>query len=476
MQELSLSDLITPLRRNWLLIAIITFSVTLLAILHTYYFVPTIWMADTSIVFEERAGAGLGTLRQFGIADVLVRQGGHGEFMEFLVNSRSVRGGVVDSLDLVEQFGVTERIHAVNRLGGMTEVELPTPGVLVLRVKWPDEPRAVIDPQAQEPAEMAARIAQAMIASLEDEVSHNAYTEAARKLQMLEEQLDRAGRELQQAEDALIAYAVDQGMISPGDQSSAAVSELRSLQSREAELTIEMDELRSRERTAQQRLSNQDRMAISTLSESLDPSINALKRRVLELQQGIAEQREVWGKSEEHPDVASLRSELNTTEEQLAELLKSQMQVDRQTHSIDPSYSTLVDTLLSSSLRASGLQASMDAVRSLKASAIQEIDQLPEKTTQYARIQRQVEIKSQTVASLTESYEMARIAEATSTTSFSVVDEAVMPLRASGPSLRKPASMAFILSLFFSLILVYWLHGRREAARANDHEATAEEA
>ena len=460
MDELSLSDLIAPLRENLALIASITLVVTVAATAYTYFAVPTNWEADTSIIFEERRESGMAMLREFTFLDAAGRATGRGDLLEFLLESRSASERVVDRLDLMQELEVEHREAAAGLLRGACSVELPTFGVLRLRVRWPGAPRAALRGRTDSAAEMSARVAAEMIASLEEEVSHNAYTDAARKLAILDEQLHRANLELRQAEDSLVAYATDAGIISPADQSRGVSEELRALRSREGELQAELEAARSREREARQRLDEQDQMIVTSMTEGRDPAINALRQRALELQQRIATEKEIQGKSEEHPDVAAMLSELQSTEEQLAELFEAEMYVSGRTHTIDDSYQTLVSEVLGSNLRASGIQANLDTIRGLQRATIDEISEFPAQSARYERLKRQVDIKSRTVASLTESYEMARIAEATSTASFSVVDEAIAPRKPSAPSLRNTAMLAFVASLFLSMLVAYWWSGR----------------
>lgn len=473
MEEFSLADLFAPIRAHWLFITATAVIVAALVIAGTYYFVPTTWEAQTSIVFEDAGGRNLNMLRQMGLPGAVGGGSGRGEFLEVLLKSRSVRGRVVDEMDLVEYFDVSSQRAATGRLSETYEMQLPVSQVLVLRTMWEAPPRAQIDPETTDAPEMAAQLAEELILSLEQEVSRNDYTEAARRRALVEEQLQKATQELVEAENELVQYATSQGLVDLTGQTGAAVNQLERLRTREAELEAELDGALARETAARERLSTEERMAVSSLAESRDPAIDTLRQRILELQQQIAEQTEVQGKSDQHPDVASLQSELEAAEEQLAELAAAEMTVDRRSMAVNPSYSKLIDEALTNSQRVSEIRASIDAVREQKREALSLIEQLPARSTEYLRLQRQIEIKGEVVAELTDNYEMARLAEAGSTASFSVIDEPLPPNQPSGPSLKKAGALAFAAALFVAILIAFWRFGST-APRATVEEGPAD--
>lgn len=472
MEEFSLTDLTAPLKANLGLIAIITIVVTVLAVAYTYFMVPTSWKTETSIVFED-ASPGADLMSKYASLSGLAPSGGRGEFLQVLLNSRSVRGRVVDEMNLTEHFETESRNGAIGQLRETYSAELPVSKVLVLTVSWEGEPRATLTDEKPEAARMVAEVASHLIASLEKEISRNDYTEAVRRRKMLEEQLQRATKELTKAEDELVQFATTEGLVDVSDQGQAIVSQLEELQKREAELQANLEGAQAREAAANSQLSDQERMAVSNLTESRDPAIDKLRQRIIDLEQRITEQKEVQGKSEQHPDVASLISELESAQQQVGELVQSEMQLERRSMSVDPAYSELVSEALTNSQRAQEIEANIDGVRSRKREILSELEQFPAKSRSYERLRREVNMRSQAVVRLTESYDLARLAEESSTASFSVIDEPIVPAKPSEPSLRKNAALAFVVSFIFSVLLVYWLHGRRATAASEEKSEAA---
>ncbi len=472
MEDFSLAELIGAIRKYLVMIGVFAFAVTALACAYVYFYVPTIWEAQTSIVFEEVSSDPSGMLGRLSSLSALT-SGGRGEFCEVLLRSRAVRGRVVDDLGLVEALQAPSKQQAIETVGSLYDVNLPVSRVLILNTSWPGPPRFTTRNGPGDAPERAAALAEELITSLGLEVSKTDYTEAARKRRMLEDLLGTAIEELTKSENELVKYATSEYIVSPSSQASGAVGELRTLQEREAALRAELEGAQARQAAAQVRLSVQERMTVNALSEIRDPTIDRLRQTILDLDQQITEQMDVQGKSENHPDVASLMSARVSAQAQLEELLRSSMRVQEQNMSVDPSWSRLVEEALLNSQRVSEVQASLGVVRDEKSALLGEIQQLPAKSNTYMRLQREVDMRGEAVKRLSESYEIARLAEATAATTFSVIDHAVAPIKSSAPSLKKTAAIAMAVSFMFAVLIAFWRQGRANGA-AGGSAANAE--
>jgi uncharacterized protein involved in exopolysaccharide biosynthesis len=474
MEDFSLAELSDAVRKHLLLIAIFTLGITTLACVYVFFFVPTTWESQTSIVFEENGSDPLGMLGRLSSLAPMASSG-RGEFCEVLLRSRTVRRRVVDELDLVEALDVKNEQYAIETLGSLYSVNLPVSRVLELNTIWPGPTKASLRSDPGGAPEMAAALAQSLVDSLELELSETDYTQAAQQREMLEGLLDNAVTELTEAENELVKYATSEYMVNPSTQASGAVTELQTLQRREADLRAELEGAIAREATARGRLSAEERMTVNAMSEIRDPAIDKLRQTLLDLDQQITEQTEVQGKSESHPDVASLISERNSTQAQLQELLDESMRVQERNMTVNPVYSKLVEEALLNSQRVSEVQASLDVVRGERSVLLDEIQQLPAKSSTYLRLQREVDMRGEAVKRLSESYEFARLAEAGTTTNFSVMDPPVAPLRPTAPSLRKTAAVTMVASFVLAVLFAFWREGRanhrNRAAEASPADA-----
>ncbi len=468
MQEISVAELVATVRKQAGLIAGLSILAAVVVGAWGYATVPRKWVADSTIMFESSANlSGLNRfMTEFGLSAAPTSRGN----FETILRSRELRGRVVDQLGLEQELGAKSHLDAVRLLGEMTSIDQPAEGVIVVRATWTGEPR--LSGGGRDPAaEKAAQLCNEIVATLGEIVSELDFASASQQRKFLEEQLARTEEELLAAEDALVEYATAEGLISPSSQTSASLQAVSQLRQREIDLRVELQAARDREAEALRRLGSQERMVISQVSEQRDPQIDQLDQRVMELQRQIAEQMEIEGKSEQHPDVARLKVELERAQEQLAELLRHELQPRTQTMSVDPQYEDLVKEALDSRLSRTGLEAKLRIVSSERESAMSQLRELPAKTARYEELQREVTVKREALARLTQQYEGARVAEAGSVAQFNVLDEAVPPERPSGTSLRKSVLLTFFAALLVSTLLAFWRQGRTDARAAAESVA-----
>jgi len=454
------AELVATLKKQAWLIATVSILVALIVGVVGYAIVPRQWVADSTIMFESSASlSGLSRfMTEFGLSAAPTSRGN----FETILRSRELRGRVVDQLGLEQELGARGHLDAIRLLGEMTSISQPADGVIEVRATWKGESR--LGGRAGDPAaEQAARLCNEIVATLGEIVGELDFASASQQRKFVEEQLERTEGELLAAEDALVKYATAEGLISPSSQASASLQAVSDLRQREIDLRVELQAARDREAEALQRLGSQERMVISQVSEQRDPQIDQLDQRVMELQRQIAEQMEIEGKSERHPDVARLKVELEGAQEQLAELLRDELQPRAQTMSVDPHYQDLVREALDSRMSRTGLEAKLRIVSGERDSAMSHLRELPAKTARYEELQREVTVKRDALGRLTAQYEAARVAEAGSVAQFNVLDEAVPPDRPSGTSLRKTVMLAFFAALMVSTLLAFWRQGRMDA-------------
>jgi len=178
----------------------------------------------------------------------------------------------------------------------------------------------------------------------------------------------------------------------------------------------------------------------------------------------IAQQTEVEGKSQQHPDVQLLQTELEEAQAQLADELTKEMVTDSRQLSVDPSYRELVNTALLNSLQRSDLEAKLEVLRAEKERVLAELRAMPSLSAQYEQFQRQVRDKSEAYNRLSEQYETARVAEAASLDQFSVLDPAIPPRRPSAPSLIRSVFLAGFIGFVFATLCAFWRQGREDEA------------
>ncbi len=461
MEEFSFDDILRTLQMQWKLIGALTLVACLLAGGATYFLIPQKWTAHTSILLESSRPEIPSALAE--VQSLLGGAGGlvaHDHF-EMILRSRTIMKQVVEEFDLVELLEAESIWHAITGLRKRCRIDSDSPRCLVLAVTWAGPPRGrASEAEKTSAAKMAADLANSLISHLQTYLTEAEYTRASKHRKFLEGQLATAEQEERALEDALVEYATTHDIIQPSAQASAVIRQVEQLRTDEAKLLAQLSGARKSEREALERLDTQERMAVSSVSEERNPRVDDLHSQILTVQRQIAEQTEVEGKSSHHPDVQRLQTELDEAKAQLAEQLSQEMLTKRRDMSVDPCYTSLVTTALTKSLERADLEARLEVVRAEKDQVLAELSAFPSLSQQYERLARQLRLKAEAVARLTEQYEAARIAEAASLDYVSVLDEAVPPYKASAPSIRRNVAAVGAITLVLSTLLAFYRQGR----------------
>ncbi len=452
MEQLSFADLMNTIRKQWVLIAGITVLVMLLAGARVYFLIPQEWSAATTIIFERQDERSPSSLAELMYGGSMFRGQGISGTFKAVLRSRKIRERVAEKLDLPRVLGLKSIRAAAGRLAPLYEIEMTASGIMTIRTKWEGPPKGLSGgAEGDEAPKLAAELANTLVEALGEFLNEADYSRATRQRKFLEEQLAQIDGELLEAEDALVAYASEHRMVSPSTQSGAAFTAYNDLRQRESNLRVNLQGAQETEQEALAQLNARERMAISSVSETRNPRIDGLQKRILDLQRQIAQQTEVEGKSYEHPDVQRLQTELDEAKKQLADEVSKDMFTSARQLSIDPSYAKLVATALSKQLERSGLEAQLDAVRAEKERALAELGAMPSLSAQYDHLHSR----------LSEKYEAARLAEAASHDQFSVLDAAIEPHGPSGPSFIRSVLATGFVTFVLVTMLAFWREGRR---------------
>ncbi len=460
MEYISVNDIMATLRRRWFLIAIVALVGAVAAYIAVKTLMPTEWQTKTTLLLEPS-----GNTTSNPLLGLIPDLGGNesGTFVNIL-RSRTLRERVAVAADLANRFEVSNERAAGSLLATMYTVESRA-GILTVSVTMEGPPYMLLsEAEEKQLGQLVSDIANTMASELQIYLETTDFTRASVRRKFLEDQLTRTDRELLAAEDALVAYATAQGMVSPASQSGAAVENLKQLRARELDLNVTIQGARETLSVAMADLSSQERLWVSSISEKRNPSLDRLHARVLDVQRQIAEEMEIQGKSEQHPDVQALILELAEVQAQIAGEVETEMYAGSQQLTVDPQYASLMQTVLNKQLEVSGLEAKLATVRSARGEALAEIEAIPAASTRYNQLQREIKLKTEAYQRLAQQYEAARVSEAAAVPKFAVLDDARPKKHPSGPGAAKFCVVGALAAAFFGTLLAFWLDFRRERA------------
>lgn len=475
MDQLSFAEIMRVLRRQWRIIAAIVFVAGAAAVVHTWFFVPQLWSASCTILFEPQLTP---SALPAELAGLLPMTGGRSsDTYSAVLQSRSIRERVVERLNLVEEFNLQDYPeYAEEVLQGMYNVvtKRAVADVMIVNSYTSAPPRRrSTQAERDHAAQLAADIANALVEELRLFLESADYMRANQRTEFLAEQARQAEAAMLAAQDELVKYAVQHGLIAPDSQLGEAVRAASSLQSRVAELRMQVEGARKREQQALDQLNSQERLVVSAISEQRNPAIDEIQTRIRELQQQIAQMTEVEGKSERHPDVERARVTLEAARRQLQDALAEEMRVSREDLGPSAGYNTALSAALTTQLERSGLEAQLTSALAARQQAIGELQTLPSSAAQYTYLEGQLTLRTSIYEQIAKQYETSRVSAASAMPKFTVLDPAIPPRRPNGPSARQNAMLAVMAGLALGVIVAFWREGR-EARRRAQAEPTAE--
>jgi len=461
MNDYSFEDLARTVRRHWWIICLAALCAGVIGGARTHFLIPVEWSSNTTLLFERDPSGPLQAFTAL-IAGGNQQGGGVGATFYAILKSRRIQQAVAKRMNLPEVLELADVEAAGRYISSRYEVRGQASGMLIIAATWESPPSASGTPEeGREAARLAADLANNLAVELGEYLQEASYTRAGQEREFLARQLAQTEQELLAAEDALVAYATEHELINPTKQEGAMLERLADLRQREANATIDLQSAHKLEAEALARLDSQQYLALSSTAEQRSPQIEALQRRILELQRALAEQTEVEGKSAEHPDVRRLQTQIEEAQGQMTDELSRGMAVNSRQYSVDPNYRQLMDTALSKQLQRTELEARLSAIRAEKFMAVGDLATLPSMSMQYQHLTRQVGIKSDTYKMLSEKYEAARVAEAASLDHFTVLDIAVPARAPSSSPLKRNVMLPGAVGALLGLLAAFWLEGRR---------------
>lgn len=456
------------LRHQWRVIAAFVLVAGAVAVIYTWFFVPQIWSASATILFEPQLTT---SALPPELAGLLPMTGGRSsDTYSAVLQSRSIRERVVDRLNLVEEFGLQDHPeYAEEILQGMYNVvtKRAVADMMIVNSFAAAPPRRrSTQAERDHAAQLAADVANTLVEELRLFLESADYMRANQRTEFLEEQAKQAEAAMLAAQDELVKYAVQHGLIAPDSQVSEAVRAASTLQGRVTELRMQVEGAREREDEALAQLSSQERLVVSGISEQRNPAIDEIQTRLRDLQRQIAQMMEVEGKSERHPDVERARVELAAAREQLEDAMLDEMRVSREDLGPSPAYNAALTAALDAQLERATLEAQLASALGARQEAIGELQTLPSSAAQYTYLEGQLTLRTSIYEQIAKQYETSRVSAASAMPKFTVLDPAIPPRRPNGPSARQNAMLAVMAGLALGVIVAFWREGREARRRA----------
>jgi len=264
--------------------------------------------------------------------------------------------------------------------------------------------------------------------------------------EFLESQLDTVRQKLAESEEALRAYKETHKLVALDEETAKLVEQTTVFRAHLNEAEAELHE----NQQALQNLKNKLAEAKSTLVEDVSHISSPL---ILELQTRIAEKQALIANliAKASPGYETVIREVEREIEEAKKALIEEAHkiANSGISSIDPLKTSqdLFDQILRVDINIKSLTARADALQTVVQSYEQQLEAIPEKNLELARLMRDAELNEKIYLMRSEKYEESRIAEAGKTANVRIIDPAVPPPK----PIRPNRQLNVMLAIFFGL-------------------------
>lgn len=302
--------------------------------------------------------------------------------------------------------------------------------------------------------ERARMATEAVVQAYKEYSQERAQEQSRRLVDFLERQLERTEAELLTAEEAVMAYQREVGIISLDAEASKMNHQITELENRLVMSIIEMEEYRFNLETITQEISilRMDLPAWATvvterLVEELQTNLATLEAQRIDLLNR--------GLDKNSPEVSSLIRRIESLEESIREYSTKMVEEDMGSSSIIYQYQSLLADKAMLESQIVGLENRQEILRSKIADYEQDLWKLSDKNYEMALLKREVKITTDTYSLLSQELEKSRISLERDIGDVVLIRPAEAPSSPIQPRVTLNIAIATVLGLFAGVGIVF---------------------
>ena len=455
--QLSLTDYLRiAFRGRWIIIS--SFILVLIVTLVFTLTKPNVYEASTTVLIEST-----GTMeRQIFGADLMMGSGGSTLIpnqMEIL-KSRTLAERTIRQLDM------SDMRDSLSILKPDKEGNLPTMRGMTnwLQANMSLENRKDTDIieikfQANSPLE-CAYVANVIANEFKILNAEKSQGEVSELRNFLESQVNKKEEELKLAEDQLRDYLENENVASLDEETSQLVDRSANAESMLEQAQVDLDAAQEKKRS----LTSQLEERRSSLGEDLGgistPYILSLQNQ---LGDAVAERTKfvIAVESAQNANRISYEGQLKVYDDRITALrqkLEEESQKLKSTGMVKDEFALsqeIITNLLTTDTEIKALTAKIKALRDVVADYEQDLENLPAKSLELARLTRQQKVKEDTYIMITSKLEETKITQAGKSGNVSILDKAIEPLGPISPNKRLNMMLGALIGLGLGLGIVF---------------------
>ena len=253
------------------------------------------------------------------------------------------------------------------------------------------------------------------------------------------------------AEERLKEYKEQERVFSLAEETVAKIEQMGLMDALLTEIRITKEEMAERMIKVRENLAKEDETLISSTSIGQNTFVTEYKRRLADIEIRLSSAREKY--TDRHPTIVSLLAEKEDITNKLAE--EVERVIGTETMSLNPVHRQLYATLIDLEVETMGLGAREAALVQLIEAQERELDFLPARELELARLIRDAKVTEELYILLRTRYEEARISEAMQTADVHVIDDAILPESPVKPRKMLNIAIGVVLGTFLGVGIAF---------------------
>ena len=226
-------------------------------------------------------------------------------------------------------------------------------------------------------------------------------------VKFLNERIDTAGKEAEEASKKLADYSKDNKMYSPDDQAKEAITELAAYDKAIGDMQVAQSSAQAEYDTATQKL-GEHKAGAKAYAINDNSTVQSIRSQIVAKEVELVGLRQKY--TEEHPEVRAASQKLGSLQEALEQEVTAV--VESNAASMSSAQMELLKNQAVAQAKMGAASASETAIREKLEEKEMEMESFPDKVMNYLQLQRDAKIKGEVYTSLVQQCESSKIQQA----------------------------------------------------------------
>lgn len=277
--------------------------------------------------------------------------------------------------------------------------------------------------------------------------------------QFLEKQLEKKGDELKKSEDALKEYRETQKLVSLDDRTRELISRYAESQAELEAAQVDMEASLEQKKNLENQLEERRNSLSMEVAQTSSPLLKELQENYAKL---VAEKvtyetlisQDRIDPQEYQSQLSSMSNRIKAVQDKLQEEAK---RIASTSMIADPLQiaQEIISSILKLETTIKGTRAKVEALRGITSQYDAELERLPGKALELARLQRQLQADQNTYILMTEKLEETKISEAGQKENIRLVDNAILPMYPTKPNKKLNLILGALIGLGLGIGLTF---------------------